>query len=657
MRGFLDDSVRFRYIFEVAGSLISLGRHTEISPVIKKHYKKISERLEIIAYIAEKLAPEDRETALEILELGLIDSETVEITFADRADIFAYIAAVQIQTGHIEKAIESAKHLAREKPDLYSEIIGESVAKLPNPSQAQSLLIEVLEFVDSIPDDPDQTVYLERQTVLNYLVGALARRNQFEYAITVISRMDDNFWQKPLAFAELAGRLAAIDKKGAETFLNHAIKIIRKHGGTRGKKSSGYSFLIPEILPLFLAPANAQLGKWIMLSPKVGPLGELVDIEEGTGMSFIATELLIAGWVEKALEIIKTLKVESIRLQIRTYAAILVADQGDIGEAHKLLGGNYHANPAVDHLKALGYETSDPKMILRTTEFERLVRLGDVNEAQNIARELIDDADANIKGKVFGVLALVLSVNDYVDETIDLLKSIPNEFADKIQVQIACMMYFLNEKNYSVAEKIADIVEVVSWKTMFRTLIETIKTGSDDQEQLQRSLTRFINNATEVEQLTESDAIKTWLSKQAADGLTMLGELKEVLTIVYGISNLDFRYRTMSEVSARLVKRGLIEDAYQIFREIGDQKIRDTTVTLIVSELETLNPIEAMHGFYTFLRDSIDAGFKSTCHAISEVIPLIVKLGDPDHAAELLWEAQKEILRVDSFWDRKVIPR
>ncbi len=656
MGGFIDSGVRFKHVAEVAGGLISHGKITEISTVIRKHIRKTSERLEAASYIANKLDQEDHAKALEILELGLIDCEEIELTFEDRADIFAFAAAGLVQAAHAQKAVRVAKYLAREKPDLYSGIIGEAIGNSSNDSQAQDLLTEVLEFVATIPDDSDETMHLERQTILNYLVGDLAKKNKFELSTIVISKMEDSFWQKPLALAELAGRIAAGDKKKAHLYLDQAKKMAKKLVPSGRKKGQGTGHLVLNILQSFMMPRNIQhIAKWGMLSPKTPFFSpDLFNVE--AAMAFIAVELLNAGWIEKALEIGEALTEERIKLQIRTYAAIRVAEHGNLDDAHKVIEGQNTAIQGAEHLRnleTLGHEISDQKMIFRAQEFQSLLESGDIKGAQNIAKKLIDDTDIANRGKVIGALVLVLAANDLIEETLTVLKSISDELPDKIQIQIACIWYFLNEKNYSVAEKIADSVEDLSWKTLFKALIKIKMHNPTDQNEYFLQLKEFINHSIELSELTQSDAVRLWLAKESAAALAKLDGLEDIFLILSSIPNLKFRYQAMSELSAILVKKGMVEDAHLIIREVRDQKMRDAAITLIIDAFADLTPEKALQSFYTFLQDAIETGYKSTCHAISQVIPLAVKLMESERVPDLLWATHNEIIRIDSFWATK----
>ena len=281
----------FQAIVGIAGALAGTGKFRDIVPVAERLIREAPGRCEVLAQVAARLAVVDKRQALEILEEALISAESIERAFFDIEGILTASAIELAKLGKPEMATSIAERFVRKNPGVWADIVAESVchSSEANEVQGQVAFEKLLAFARQIEDDPDALEwYAQRQEILERLAISLARRGQFEKAMTVAAELRDDYRDKPLALAQLAGMLASVDLGRARTLANEALGAARKlHEGEEAKV-------------------------------------------------LIAVELAQAGWLEEAIRIAESLEQEDIPDEILVHEAIALAKTGKIEEAQTL---------------------------------------------------------------------------------------------------------------------------------------------------------------------------------------------------------------------------------------------------------------------------------------------------------------------------------
>lgn len=246
-------------------------------------------------------------------------------------------------------------------------------------------------------------------------------------------------------------------------------------------------------------------------------------------------------------------------------------------------------------------------------------------------------------------LVYVLASKGLVEQTLGLFQNLPSDQEHKPRIQTAGVLFFLNEENLMAAQQVADTIEVSNWKLMVQALIDSRTNEIDDEIRFNR-IVRLIDETMLLAQKVTSPEIKAWLLTRIPEALAVFGKLETMFSIAEAISNVNSRHRFLAEIAVSLARAGMIDHSYASLEEIRDRDIKKQIISRISDVLVEAEPETALNGLQMLLTVARHRGQDLTLHTITEVIPLVESLGQPEQGPDLLWRTQLQLSRFETFW-------
>ena len=655
-----DDYVLQRAFDGYAGALIGADLLEDVIPAGARLIKSENKRCEWVAYIAEKLATEDKGKATLLLDGALTEAETPKEA-EYKVGVLVAIAGSLVTDSQLEKALDISTLFVEQKPYVWSDIAGEYIAKASKTENANAQLGKMFQVIDAIPDER------KKQTTACCLAISLAKYDQLDLAVTTSDKINDTFWQKAFVLAVLAGIASKNNKKLANKLLNKAIKIARKFG--RNTQEKDYFF--ERCFSLSYQVNDSMLDNLtdaILLPYSLSEREEEIDVDYGL---FVITAALIStGWIDKSLLLANKLKREVARKNIEMGILFKRARLGDkvdtlISDIKKV-GASSFSN---EEQWAIEYA-------LKMIEVQHCLNEEDYDAAEKIIQDIISlykksdtlhkntettDEKCDTEQDDWSSLEFIISMgfslvpDNKLAQALYKLQDKIYTRAPKIKLkeQFDYILFLLYKNDQSAAEVVAASIDDVVWKRLALALTESRRKGIDRIER-NHVILSIVQDMHQIENYTKNHGDGTdWIPSTIVDIIMDFGEFNNPMSVMSNFGYLKSNLRLENRIIYKLIEKGMVDEAFRIVNEMGTAKYEhdssrqmQQTINMLIPELAKAEPDKILKGIHQILQASRLKEYESIYDTVTAIIPLIQKIG----GYEAVFDVFKTISQVESFW-------